>query len=91
MSDEILTQINEKLDQLVKLTAANAVKGMKQAEAIVVLGAAGLDRNLIAAILGTTPGTVSVRLSQVKAASKGASDKKKPAQPAASASSEEQT
>jgi len=91
VSDEILTQINEKLEQLVRLTAANSVKGMKQADAIVVLGAAGLDRNLIAMLLGTTPNTVSVRLSQVKAASKGTSDKKKKtAEPAASALSEEQ-
>ena len=87
MSDELLTQINEKLEQLVRLSAVNAVKGLKQNQAIVVLAEAGLDRNLIAEILGTTRGTVSVRLSQVKAASKTAAKKKKE-QPAAAAESQ---
>ena len=83
MSDELLAQIKEKLEQLVRLSAVNAVKGLKQNQAIVVLGEAGLDRNLIADILGTTPGTVSVRLSQVKAASKPSAKKKEQPTPAA--------
>lgn len=77
MSEEGLRNITKKIDQLVALTAANAVKGMKPTEAILVLGALGLDRNLIAEIAGTTPATVSVRLSEAK--SKKSSSKKKAA------------
>ena len=88
MSDQVLNEINQKLDQLVALVASNAVKGMKQAEAILLLGAAKLDRNLIAQILGTTPGTVSVTLSQAKAIKNAPENKKKAAAPAARAPSE---
>ena len=90
MSDKALNEISQKLDQLIALVAANAVKGMKQADAIVVLGAAGLDRNLIAQILGTTPGTVSVRLSQVKASKTAPEKRKKAAAPTVSALSDEE-
>jgi hypothetical protein len=38
---------------------------------IPILARLGFDRNFIAHLLQTTPGTVSVRLSQEKAASKG--------------------
>ncbi len=88
MSDDILKQVNANLELLVALTAANLAKGMTQADAIVLLGAAGLDRNLIAEVLGTTPGTVSVRLSNVKA--ERAVSKKKVAPKAASMVSDEQ-
>jgi DNA-directed RNA polymerase specialized sigma24 family protein len=76
VSDETLEKISDQLEQLIKLTAANTVKGIKQNQAIVLLGSAGLDRNLIAEILGTTPNTVSVRLSQAKSAAKAAPAKK---------------
>ena len=76
MSDKVLNEISKKLDQLVALVGSSAVKGMKQSEAILVLGAAGLDRNLIAELLGTTPGTVSVRLSQAKSKTAPAGKKK---------------
>lgn len=89
MSDQVLTEISQKLDQLVSLVAASTVKGMKQSEAILFLGAAGLDRNLIAQILGTTPGTVSVRLSQAKSSKTAPEKKKKAGVPAVSPSSEE--
>jgi hypothetical protein len=74
MADKVLEDISKKLDQLIALTAANAVKGMKQTPAILTLGAIGLDRNLIAQIVDTTPATVSVRLSESK--KKNAPEKK---------------
>ncbi|MGB8590797.1 MAG: hypothetical protein WCC98_16760 [Candidatus Acidiferrales bacterium] len=89
MSDELLNKISQKLDQLVALAAASAAKGMKQPDAIVLLGAVGLDRTVIAQILGTTPGTVSVRLSEAKATKK-TSKKKKVVESPLKASSEEQ-
>jgi hypothetical protein len=75
MSDDGLNKISEKLDQLIALAALNIVKGMKPTEAILVLGSAGIDRNLIAQITCSTPQTVSVRLSEAKAKMK--SSKKK--------------
>ncbi len=75
MSDKTLSQISAKLDTLVLLAATNTVKGVKPNEAIVLLGDLGLDRNVIARIVGTTPATVSVRLSEAKAR-KAASTKK---------------
>jgi hypothetical protein len=67
MSDEALDKIGEKLDQVIALVALNLVKGMKPTEAILTLGSAGVDRNVIAEITGSTPSTVSVRLSEAKA------------------------
>jgi CRP-like cAMP-binding protein len=75
MTEEALNKISEQLDRLTALIALNIVKGMKPTEAILSLGAAGLDRNLIAEITGSTPATVSVRLSEAKAKNK-TSDKK---------------
>lgn len=67
MSDEILSEISKKIDHLVLLSAANSIKGLKPNDSILLLGEIGLDRNLIARIVGTTPATVSVRLSEAKA------------------------
>jgi len=88
VSDKILKEISQKLDQLVALVAASAVKGLKPTEAILLLGAARLDRNLIAQIVGTTPNTVSVRLSEAKA--KKAPQEKNTALVPASAPSDEE-
>jgi len=76
MSDKSLQEISNKLDQLILLSAVNAVKGMKQTPAIILLGGIGLDRNLIAQAVGTTPGTVSVRLSEAKSKKSAAPEKK---------------
>jgi CRP-like cAMP-binding protein len=67
MSDELLQEISAKIDHLVLLSATNTVKGLKPNEAILILGEVGLDRNLIARIVGTTAATVSVRLSEARA------------------------
>lgn len=75
MSDESLSKISDQLDQLIALVALNIARGMKPTEAILALGSAGVDRNLIAQITGSTPLTVSVRLSGAKAKMK--SSKKK--------------
>ena len=76
MSEDALKKIADKLDQLISLTATNTIKGMKPTEAILVLGSAGLDRNAIAQMTGSTPGTVSVRLSEAKAKANKPSSKK---------------
>jgi len=65
-SDDIFREMVAKLDQLVMLASTSAVRGLKPNEAISILGQIGLDRNVIAQIVGTTPDTVSVRLSEAK-------------------------
>lgn len=63
---EDMKLILERLDQLIRLLASNTIKGMNKTKAISALGAVGLDRNLVAKIVGTTPLTVSVTLSEAK-------------------------
>ncbi len=66
-SDKVLQSIDAKLGQMLKLSALQMASGMKQAQAIKVLNAAGFDRKLIADLLNTTPNTVSVTLAKAKA------------------------
>lgn len=62
-----LVALNEKMDTLIKIQAALAVKGMAtQREKIAFLYGAGLGPSFIAAILGTTPKTVSVAMANQK-------------------------
>lgn len=68
-SADPLTALNDKMDTLIKLQAALAVKGMPtQREKIVFLYSAGLGPSFIAAVLGTTPKTVSVAMAKHKKA-----------------------
>jgi DNA-binding CsgD family transcriptional regulator len=64
-----LTALNDKMDTLIKIQAALAVKGMAtQREKIVFLYSAGLGPSYIASLLGTTPKTVSVAMAKYKKA-----------------------
>lgn len=64
-----LSALNEKMDTLIKIQAALAVKGMTtQREKIVFLYGAGLGPSFIASLLGTTPKTVSVAMAKHKKA-----------------------
>jgi len=72
MTDETLKDISKKIDYLVLMAASIVVKGLRPNEAIPVLASFGLDRNAIARVVGTTPLTVSVRLSEAKARRAGA-------------------
>jgi hypothetical protein len=58
--------VAEKLDVLIRLVALQLIADKGTVDGIRLLGRAGLDRNLIARVVGTTPGTVSVRLSEAK-------------------------
>lgn len=64
--EEYLESISKSVEGLLRLSAIRSVEGMKAGDAIRLLGLAGLDRNLIAEICDTSPGTVSVRLSEAK-------------------------
>jgi hypothetical protein len=64
-----LASLNEKVDTLIKILAALAVKGMAtQREKIAFLYGAGLGPSYIATLLGTTPKTVSVAMAKHKKA-----------------------
>jgi len=67
---EKLDNLEKKLDTLIKLVAiTSSIETMKkepQKKQIKTLSDLGLSRSLIALIVGTTPPTVSVTLSQMK-------------------------
>ena len=68
-SPDLLNALNQKIDTLIKIQAALAVKGMAtQREKIVFLYGAGLGPSFIATLLGTTPKTVSVAMAKHKKA-----------------------
>ena len=77
-SPDPLVALNEKMDALIKIQAALAVRGMAtQREKIVFLYGAGLGPSFIANLLGTTPKTVSVAVAKHKkaaSAKEGADD-----------------
>jgi DNA-binding NarL/FixJ family response regulator len=49
-----------------RLLALSLVEGKKQREQIALLATAGMDRHEIAELVGTTAGTVSVEISNLK-------------------------
>lgn len=64
---EMLRRIDVKLEALVRLEALRTIERSKsKTESILALGRVGLDRNLIADLVGTTPAIVSTRLSEAK-------------------------
>jgi len=75
-AEDILREIDRKLDVIVRLLASRLIEGKNQTESILLLGGFGLDRNLIADIARTKPATVSTRLSEAK--KKTRSSRKKP-------------
>lgn len=67
MSDNELSILSERINQLVNLAAFQIIESRQTlTEKIVILGGLGLDRNQIASICGTTPAVVSVRLSEAR-------------------------
>lgn len=66
--DELGTRIDA-LIQVVAITSRREIiaKGKTKTDQIVTLSDLGLSRKLIALIVGSTPGAVSARLSQLKA------------------------
>lgn len=66
MEEEILATIDKKLDAIVRLLARGCVEGKNKTEQITTLSALGLDINLIAQVVDTTPATVHARLSEAR-------------------------
>ena len=66
MTDAVAKEISDKLDLLVSLMAISVLDGKPQKEQVELLDKAGLAPKDIAALVGTTPNTVSVTLSKLK-------------------------
>jgi DNA-binding CsgD family transcriptional regulator len=58
--------MDTKLDVLIRLNALQLVGDKTGADAIMILGRAGLDNELVAQIVGTTPATVRATLSRLR-------------------------
>ena len=56
----------EKLDLLIRLVALDVAKGLPRNEQLWLLSTAGLQPKEISELLGTTPNTVRVTLSQLR-------------------------
>ena len=70
-----LDDLGKKIDALIQVVAITSrkesmLKGKSKADQIKLLSDLGLPRTVVAWIVGTTPDTVSVRLSQRKAKKK---------------------
>lgn len=63
--------LGAKLDSLIRLTALQVLGERTGAEAIVLLGRAGLDNDLIADLVDTSPATVRSTLSRARRKGKG--------------------
>ncbi len=59
-------ELGPKLDVLIRLGALQLMGEKTGAEAIVLLGRAGLDNDLIADLVGTSPATVRATLSRAR-------------------------
>jgi len=67
MDEKQFMEITGKMDLIVRLLALNIVKDLKvQKDKIVALSSFGFGPSEIAKLLGTTPNTVSVALSEIK-------------------------
>ncbi len=75
MTDGI-EDLGRKLDVIQDLLALSLVANLKRAEQIALLDRAGYAPKQIASLLGTTPNTVSVMLSQIR--KRRVSNKKQP-------------
>lgn len=68
---ERLHELNEKIDTLIQVVAVSSkietiLKEKSKKQQIEILSDLGLSKNVIALIVGTTPETVSVRISEMK-------------------------
>jgi predicted transcriptional regulator len=70
MADIDSKLLEKKLDTLIRLNAYIATRGMSVAEAAPILSEMGMSSNEIALVLGSTPNSVMVRISEAKAEKK---------------------
>jgi len=78
---QTLEELNAKVDALIQVVAISSrrekiLKGKTKTDQIVILSDLGISKKLVALIVGSTPGAVSARLSQLKAKKRGAEEAK---------------
>ncbi len=66
MNQDYEQKLENELRIVRRLLALSLVEGKKQREQIALLATAGMDRHEIAELVGTTAGTVSVEISNLK-------------------------
>ena len=66
MNSDYEQKLESELRIIRRLLALSLIEGKKQREQIKLLASAGLDRHEIAELVGTTAGTVSVEMSNLK-------------------------
>ena len=66
MNQDYERKLENELRIVRRLLALSLVEGKKQREQIALLATAGMDRHEIAELVGTTAGTVSVEISNLK-------------------------
>ena len=71
-NDPAVEEVRETLSTIVKLLAAQIGPDLKVAERAPLLDRLGVDRHAIAAVCGTTPEVVSVRLAESRRGNRGA-------------------
>jgi CRP-like cAMP-binding protein len=71
MTADECKRLESKVDVLIRLLAMNCIRGMSKVDGILFLHRVGMDRRDIADLCGTTPGAVSVRVSEAGRRSKG--------------------
>jgi DNA-binding CsgD family transcriptional regulator len=70
VSELLLDKLRAEVNVMSRLLAISLTQGKTQREKILMLSVAGMNRNEIAELVGTTPGTVSVELSNFKSKKK---------------------
>jgi hypothetical protein len=70
-NDQAVEEVRETLSTIVRLLAAQIGPDLKVAERAPLLDRLGVDRHAIAAVCGTTPEVVSVRLAESRRGSRG--------------------
>jgi DNA-binding CsgD family transcriptional regulator len=71
MEEKYYKELSEKLDTIIKLLAMQSLGDKTGREAISLLANIGFQPRDIATMIGTTPNTVSVALSEMKKKRKG--------------------
>lgn len=66
MNQDADQKLTTELRLVSRLLALSLIDGKKQREQIELLATAGMDRHVIAELVGTTAGTVSVEMSNLK-------------------------
>ena len=66
MPDSEVQEVSRKLDTLIRLLAFSLIEGRKKKDQLLLLSKAGFQPRHIAEMLGTTPNTVRVALSNIR-------------------------